>query len=145
MHRAKDMGIPIIGVCRGAQMLCALAGGFLIQDVDNHAGPDHEVLTEEGERFMVSSLHHQMLYPFDVEHRMIATSKIMRSRGYYHDVRIDNGEKVEYNVEMPCEPEFVFFPKEKGIAIQWHPEYMRYETPANEYVERKIKELLNVG
>ena len=27
MQRAKELNIPIIGICRGAQMLCASAGG----------------------------------------------------------------------------------------------------------------------
>jgi putative glutamine amidotransferase len=132
MKAAKEKKIPIIGICRGAQMLCALAGGFLIQDVTNHTR-QHAVTTKEGNKFIVSSLHHQMLYPFDVEHEMIAHTSYPLSN-HYLDVDTD--------VPMPLEPEFVWFPKELGMAIQWHPEFMDVNTHANVYVKNKIKELI---
>lgn len=132
MLRAKELGIPIIGICRGAQMLCALAGGFLLQDVSNHTSA-HVVLTKDGKTFKVSSLHHQMLYPFDVEHEMIAWTPTPLST-HYLDVNTP--------IDVAIEPEFVYFPKEKGIAIQWHPEFMRQGCEANVYVETKLRELL---
>jgi gamma-glutamyl-gamma-aminobutyrate hydrolase PuuD len=114
-------------------MLCALAGGFLIQDVTHHAGHNHLVATKDGRSFMVNSLHHQMLYPFDVEHEMVAWSAPALS-SHYLDVNDP--------IEVPIEPEFVYFPKEKGIAIQWHPEYMRYEMEAQEYVKEQLEKRL---
>lgn len=124
MQRAKELGIPIIGVCRGAQMLCALVGGYLIQHVENHMGM-HDVLTYDNKRIKVNSIHHQMLYPFDVEHEMIAWSDTIRSSVHYD---------IDVSVEMPIEPEFVYFPQCKGFAIQWHPEMMDEDSPANQYV-----------
>lgn len=130
MKEALELGIPIIGICRGAQMLCALAGGYLAQDVTNHTR-SHDVVTNTGERFKVSSLHHQMLYPFGVDHEMVAWTQEPLSE-YYLDA--------DSNINMPKESEFVYFPKERGIAIQWHPEFMPLDTPANDFVERKIRE-----
>jgi putative glutamine amidotransferase len=132
MKRAYEINIPIIGICRGAQMLCALAGGFLIQDVTNH-GNSHDVITDTGQVFKASSLHHQMMFPFEVDHKLIAWSKAKLSQHYLD---------VDDDVDVPCEPEFVYFPKQKGIAIQWHPEFMEVECAANHYVKDKIKELL---
>lgn len=132
MCRAEELEIPIIGICRGAQMLCALAGGWLIQDATNH-GTAHEVVTIDNKRFVVSSLHHQMMVPFEVDHEIIAWSKKKLS-DYYLDV--------DMKVNVPMETEFVYFPKQRGIAIQWHPEYMDVSCPANEYVKEKVKELL---
>ena len=128
MNEAKHLGIPIIGICRGAQMLCALAGGFLIQDVTDH-GRDHYATTSDGKVLKVSSLHHQMMYPWGVDHVLVAQSKHMLSRHYLD---------VDTPVEVPCEPEFVYFPKERGIAIQWHPEYMDLECDANNFVKEKV-------
>lgn len=133
MQRAKELGVPIIGVCRGAQMLCALAGGFLIQDVDNHAGGGHNVETFDGYEFKVNSYHHQMLYPFDVEHEMIAS--VNKPLSPYH---LD----VDSFIKMDVEPEFVYFPKVKGFAIQWHPEWLDANTKANKYVLNFIKDRL---
>jgi putative glutamine amidotransferase len=132
MCRAEELNIPIIGICRGAQMLCALAGGWLIQDCSGH-GDAHEVVTDDKKKFVVSSLHHQMMFPFDVEHQLIAWSKYKQSQ-YYLDVNEP--------IDIPVESEFVYFPKQRGIAIQWHPEYMKVDTVANLYVKEKIKELL---
>ena len=136
MQRAKDLNIPIIGVCRGAQMLCALAGGYLIQHVNHHAGAPHIVLTIDGEEIQTNSIHHQMMYPFNVPHEMLGRTKEKLSDKYYD---------VNDLVEVPHEPEYVYFPEVKGFAVQWHPEMMRFPCPATEYVFKTIEEKLNVN
>jgi putative glutamine amidotransferase len=130
MKKAKELEIPIIGVCRGAQMLCAFAGGHLIQHCNNHAGRGHLVVDVDGHEFRVNSLHHQMMYPFNVEHQMVAKSKEILS-----DVHVDE----DHDVEVKEEPEFVYFPKVKGIAIQWHPEMMPSDAEANQYLSNWLK------
>lgn len=132
MQRAKELGIPIIGICRGAQMLCALAGGHLIQHVDGHTGGDHHVLTVDGQTFPVSSVHHQMLYPWNVEHEMIAWSEAPRSTRYFDEDK-DIGQ-------VPCEPEFVYFPQVRGVAVQWHPEFMDDDVQATQYIRNFLQE-----
>ena len=52
-------GKPILGICRGAQFLCAIAGGKLVQDCTGH-GSSHNVHTFDGKVLRTSSLHHQM-------------------------------------------------------------------------------------
>lgn len=139
MKRCQQMMLPIIGICRGAQMLCGLAGGTLVQDVTGHTR-SHGVCCKDGELFTASSLHHQMLNPFDkTDHVLIAKSTFEMSTRYL-DVD-DDGNEVEAE-GMECEPEFVWFPAEKGVAIQWHPEFMDMKSNANAYVHRKVKELL---
>ena len=130
MKRAVELGIPIIGVCRGAQMCCALAGGFLIQDTDNHAGRYHSVVTQDKQIFMVNSIHHQMMAGLEnVEHELLAWSPVNLSRKYIW--------KDDLNYVVPAdfkEPEMVYFPKIKAYAIQWHPEGMQYDCAATEYI-----------
>lgn len=124
MRQAVIMNIPIIGVCRGAQMLCALAGGTLVQHVNNHSG-SHMVQTVDHKAFRVNSIHHQMMYPFDVEHHLIAWTPTRLSDAHYF---------VDEPIEMELEPEFVYFPQVKGIAVQWHPEMLSENDVANDYV-----------
>ena len=133
MKAAVDKGMDIIGICRGAQMLCALAGGHLIQDVTNHAGDDHYITLNTGEMIQVCSVHHQMMYPWDVEHKMIAWSTENLSH-HYMDVNT--------KVNVPCEPEQVYFPTVKGHAIQWHPEFMPINCHANQYIEEYFQNVL---
>lgn len=134
LQRAIELVIPIIGVCRGAQMLCAAAGGKLIQHLNNHAGANHEVTTVDGEHFMVNSLHHQLMYPFEVDHKLLGWSSTNRSEIYYDEDKI--------LMELPCEPELVVFPTIRGIGAQWHPEAMRSEAPASQYLLKTIKEVM---
>jgi gamma-glutamyl-gamma-aminobutyrate hydrolase PuuD len=138
MIRAIEKGIPIVGVCRGAQMACAAAGGFLIQDVDGHLG-QHDVVTNDGKTFKVNSIHHQMMVPDDVEHELVGWSGANLSAHYgYKD------DKTYLPAAGWKEPEFVYFPKIRAYAIQWHPEMMPTDSKATRYVlnyiERKERE-----
>lgn len=132
MQQAKKLGVPIIGICRGGQMLCALAGGHLIQHVNNHSG-EHIVTTVDGEEFSTNSIHHQMMYPFNVKHEMLGWVKEKLS-----DVHLD----VDEDVDVAVEPEYVYFPEVKGFAIQWHPEMMRASEKATQYIIKTINERL---
>ncbi len=133
MHRAKELNIPIIGVCRGAQMLCALAGGYLMQHVTHHAGPDHTIVTPTGEQFWVNSLHHQMMVPANTTHEILGevAPNALRS-GIY----VDEDQPVEHKQE----PELVWFNDVNGLAIQWHPEIQQPQVPSTQYIKRVFME-----
>lgn len=134
MQLAVKQGNPIIGVCRGAQMLCALAGGHLIQHIEGHGWNEHEVTTKDGRRLYTNSIHHQMMYPFDVEHDLVAWTSQPLS-----DVYMD--EDVNRK-DITKEPELVVFPQLKGVAVQWHPEGMHIATPATQLVFDAVKPFL---
>lgn len=129
---AQERNIAIFGICRGAQLLCAAAGGYLIQHVNNHFDK-HPVTTSDGKNFYVNSIHHQMQAPWYVEHEMLATSSKPESDVYYD---------VDTQVHVPNEPEAVFYPKLIGLAIQWHPEAMAANTPANQWIKEQVMEKL---
>lgn len=135
MLRAKELKIPIIGVCRGAQMLCALAGGYLMQHINGHAGPNHLVVTNDGQEFMVNSLHHQMMVPANTNHTVLASSKERLS-----DVYWDELNKVDHNQE----PELIVFHDVRGFAVQWHPEMMPLVCEATKYIETALEKHLDL-
>lgn len=61
-NKCVENKIPMFGICRGAQLLHALNGGTLWQDVNNHAGQPHLIVDLEEECVLrASSMHHQML------------------------------------------------------------------------------------
>ena len=131
MNYCKIHKIPMIGVCRGAQLMTAFVGGKLIQHVTGHHG-SHNIVTREGEIMTSTSSHHQMMYPFGVEHQMLAWTPHNLSTTY------ENGEhKQVLDMNVQVEPEIVFYPQVNGLAIQGHPEWAvdsRFATYCNELV-----------
>ena len=136
VEEASKNNIPIIGVCRGAQLLCALAGGKLIQHVSGHAG-DHPIVTNDGVELRTSSLHHQMLLLKDIEHKLLAWSSPKRSDTYIGE---DDKEIEMCHEETFKEPEIVYLPKLKALCIQGHPEYMRDSDNFVKHVKTLVEE-----
>jgi putative glutamine amidotransferase len=115
---ALERDMPVLGVCRGMQMLNVACGGTLLQDLDNEllarhrhtpgVFSDHDVLMEPGslaaraagvERLAVRSHHHQAIDELGEE--VVATG------------RCPDDELVEA-VELPA--------KRFALGVLWHPE-----------------------
>lgn len=130
MKGAKAQGIFIMGICRGAQMLCALAGGYLIQHVEGHSGT-HYVTDKKGYKFQVNSIHHQMQAPWDVPHELMAVTSQPLSGQYWDE---------DTQVSVPNEPEAVYYPELRGLGVQWHPEMLSHQTPANAWLLQQLEQ-----
>lgn len=117
----------LIGICRGAQGLCILNGGKLIQDVTGHGGYPHEITTNTGDYLITNSLHHQMLdlssIP-DVNWELLAWSSTPLSKHYEGALgaSLYTNEGFSYKDLMIQEPEIVKFKDIYGLGIQGHPE-----------------------
>lgn len=125
---AMKLGIPIIGICRGAQLMCALSGGCLVQDVTTHAGGWHQILCQDRREFSCPSLHHQMMFPWPYndkapgcEFELIAWATPRRSRHYWGE---PNEEGIPVDLEVTVEPEIIYIPATKSLCIQSHPEFV---------------------
>lgn len=123
--------IPIIGICRGAQLLCALAGGSLVQHIGGH-GHTHDVTLhdEENKVIQCNSSHHQMMLP-PPNAKILATSKETSGVGQHNEL-----------LRIPKVFEVVYFPNMKGLGIQPHPEWTSCPQEFINYCVRKIKEYL---
>ena len=123
--------IPIIGICRGAQLLCAFDGGSLVQHIDGHNHGDHKVVElNSGEVYATTSCHHQMMVPRDKVNKIIAVDPLPTSGINKH------GEEFE----VPSVPEMVLFPEIRAIGVQGHPEWMR---PNDKYVQFLMQNFVN--
>jgi putative glutamine amidotransferase len=127
-QRALERGMPILGVCRGAQVLAVADGGALVQDVEAlHAGAHrhrygwrelallppaehwHQVRTEPGSRVAgwfgpsvaVNSFHHQAVR---------RTGRRLAATAFTADGSIEA-------VESPADRAF-------AVGLQWHNELM---------------------
>lgn len=127
--RAVELGMPIIGICRGAQLGCALSGGSLFQHIHEGHHGKHDVETKDGHVFETSSCHHQALNLRDVDHELLAW---------------DKGRKITVytDKEMDCVviPEVAVLNQTKVFAIQGHPEWMHHDSPFVKWCANQIKE-----
>lgn len=138
LRYCKAHSIPVIGVCRGAQLMCAFAGGKLIQDVTGH-GTSHSMTTHDGQQLTTTSSHHQMLDVTGVKHELIAWSTVRRSDHYYGE---NNETPSHIDVNTFKEPEIVYFPEINGLAIQGHPEWADDIDPYVTYCLDLVQEYL---
>jgi len=119
----RDLRIPMLGICRGSQFLCAMSGGALIQDCSGHAiGEFHPITTNDGQELYMTSTHHQMMYPNRVKHELIAWANSLAKANFEWDFRAGNPE-TNKDGWIEKEPEIVYFPTTNALAVQGHPEY----------------------
>lgn len=117
--KCLDNGIPMVGICRGAQFLHVMNGGKLYQDVDNHYG-EHNMWDLKNKKMVydVSSVHHQMVRPnFDNGMEIISESHIS-TRRWIDDKTLEKGSKRDI--------ESFFYRDTCCFGVQGHPEYSGY-------------------
>jgi len=125
--KAVELGIPIIGICRGAQLACALSGGRLIQH-QHHPGM-HPMITADNQVFLINSLHHQALFPFEMDPN---SYEILAWANGLSKIHEDGNKNEMYTPELirklggVIECEVVYFKNTNSLGIQCHPEMLAY-------------------
>ena len=135
--RCREKKIPLLGICRGHQVINVAYGGTLIQDMEGHESPTllddhrfsrHQVVLEGenslsragfGREFTVSSAHHQSIERLAEGLRVIASSP---------DGTIEA-------VEDPQAP---------IVGVQWHPEEPRSDGYSFELLLTMLRERTGV-
>lgn len=129
--------IPKLGICRGSQFLTVQAGGKLIQHVTGHT-QSHPITTRRGNEYKMTSTHHQMCYPYDINgYKLLAWSTRYRSATY-----LDGNNK---EIELPgnfLEPEIMYYPNTNALAIQGHPEFGNCPKETSEFCIKLVEKLL---
>lgn len=148
-ERCVEVEACVLGICRGAQLACALSGGELIQHVNNHHGNHQMLVHETGQILTVSSVHHQMMYPWDTQYVLIASAYPSLSSVYVGDSGklIDEWttDRAHKQTGDLIEPEVVYFPQTKALAIQYHPEFMSLDEPAVKYAQQLAQKVFQNG
>lgn len=121
-RRTLDMGLPLLAICRGLQVVNVALGGTLHQDM---GGPDQE--------------HRHLLHPVTI-HPGTRTAHAMNAEkaesSCYHHQRVDhlgNGLTVAATAEDGT-IEALELPTTDGwfTAVQWHPEDTAHQDPTQQ-------------
>ena len=124
---ATKQRMPILGICRGLQVLNVYFGGTLVLDLEKYYGRKHEALSKNEDRYHgvrlsegshlkdfirqetgeVNSAHHQ------------AADRI--GSGLRVAARAEDGtvEAIEGNDDLPS----------RIVSVQWHPERIQFDNP----------------
>jgi len=119
-NTCKIEGIPMFGICRGAQFLAVMNGHKLYQDVDGHNGA-HGIFDRVTKKFIqnVSSVHHQMV----LEDKSKKNMEVI-AHGHSSKTRWLNDTDKETGTSQDIE---AFFIRDTCcIGVQGHPEYRGY-------------------
>lgn len=130
----------VYGCCRGSQFITVMNGGLLVQNVNNHAIWSTHGITDGCKVYEITSTHHQMMYPFNLEsgYDILFTS-------YHNSSDVYEGDKISSAVIYDREPEIVLYNREdlpKCLAVQGHPEMIPNSQVAK-MINELIKDLVN--
>jgi putative glutamine amidotransferase len=137
LDRALCLGIPVLGICRGMQLVNVYLGGTLIEDIEetlcNH-GLDRELLATEGMRIstMPSSFHDVFF-----ENTVIkVNSRHHQAIDKLADSLLATGVATDGIIEMAENDQF--------ILVQWHPERPEVRNDiCSKMIIEKFSSLLN--
>lgn len=119
---ARDLDVPVLGVCRGMQAINVFSGGSLLQDVEGHEGApypaprpqQHPIQIAGGTRLAfilggaeslaVNSYHHQAVTP-----DRLAPSLVSSASAAHQDIELIEGLEARdpdrWVVGIQCHPE----------------------------------------
>lgn len=118
-------------------------GGKLVQNCRSHAiGRTHEI-TNGSLAYQITSTHHQMQYPFDLETKDYT---MLYWAGNLSGGALEGDGIDPEKVLSRGEPEIVLYHREghpKCLAIQGHPEMMSQDAPVVEMLNDLIKQYVH--
>jgi putative glutamine amidotransferase len=109
---AEDLGIPVLGICRGSQIMCASQGGKLTQHITGHRGGEHTVYAARDARTFRRAINSREMEVVSLHHQCIR--------------RPGRGMRIAA-VAADGTPEAIESKDGRMLGVQFHPEMAAYE------------------
>jgi putative glutamine amidotransferase len=119
MEAALEHDVPLLGICRGCQLLNVARGGTLVEHLPLAEGEAHGQLAYP----LWARVHHLELTPGELLEGILAPD--VRVNSFHHQAVDRLGDGVVALAAAPdgvCEAIRV---GEQALGVQWHPEYLR--------------------
>jgi len=119
LERAEALGVPVLGICRGSQLMAVHNGGRLKQHINGHRGTSHLVWAQPGTHFKriignamgCVSLHHQIVLRHGAGFRVAARNR----EGMIEAIESRDG---------------------RCLGVQFHPEMDYWSNPGSQRIIR---------
>lgn len=145
---ARQLGIPIIGICRGFQEINVALGGSLIdlradaQKAAHHHGPE----TDDTE-LVFSHRHEVDVAPASLLERMTGEKTLLVNSVHFQAIdRLGDGLRVEASAADGIIEAVVSREAEPQIfAVQWHPEWRPEQVPHHLAFWNQVQQMAQKG
>lgn len=115
LNEAERRGIPVLGICRGLQVLNVSRGGNLIQDIGNE---------EHWQKLPPAEAAQAVEIDPDSRLASIVKGTTMKVNSYHHQAAGTIGSGLRVVARTGEIVESIETEDHRVIAVQWHPEHM---------------------
>lgn len=142
IHEARRQGRPVLGICRGAQILNVTLGGTLVQHLPDH-GDGHGDPHLVADRFDAAA-HHVEVEPGSRLAKVLDRERVHVNTLHHQAIDRCADELVVVARDQHGVVEGVEHPDEPILAVQWHPELIA-RTPPHDQPFRWLVEEASAG
>lgn len=139
IHRCLEKDKPILGICRGSQLLNSVAGGTMYQDLDDEYG---EGLIQHRQTSNRDFLNHKIEIMEGSKLHEITGVTEMSVNSFHHQANHDIGASYEVSAVAPDGVIEAIESKEHDfvMGLQFHPEdAFEFNEPSRKIIEAFIK------
>ena len=126
VHEARRQGRPMLGICRGAQLLNVALGGTLVQHLpDAHAEGDPHLVPDRFD----DAAHHVQIEPGSRLAKVLDRETLCVNTLHHQAVDRTGSELVVVARDQHGVVEGIEHPDEPILGVQWHPELIAHVPP----------------